>query len=151
MEIKTYSKGDKASVGSIFTQYWTDHEFLDELKKELDSDKYNFFVAEERGEVIGIAGWGKVSNYLSRYASTKKPVELYIIASKYRGKGIGNVLIKKIIEEAKNSGFTEMLCYSPETHNGSWKFYETLGFIKQGIINNPDDNCPGMLWKKSML
>jgi len=58
------------------------------------------------------------------------------------------MLVSKVIEEIKKLNFTEIACYSPETHNSSWKFYEKLGFIRHGIIKDPDDGYPGMLWRK---
>ena len=87
---------------------------------------------------------------LSNHSNTDKSAELYIIASKYQNKGIGNLLGQKLIEEVKKLQFTEIVCYSPETHNSSWKFYEKLGFTQHGIIKDPDDGCPGMLWKKTI-
>lgn len=73
---------------------------------------------------------------------------MYVIASKLQNEGIGSMLVQKVIEEAKSLHFTEIECYSPETHSSSWKFYEKLGFTKHGIIKDPDDGYPGMLWKK---
>lgn len=149
MKARNYNKQDEIEVKNIFTQYWTDEEFLKELAEELNKEVNNFYVAEKDDEVVGIAGLRESPAYLSDHADTKNPIELYVIASKYKNKGIGNFLGQKIIEEAKKSGFTEILCYSPETHNTSWKFYEKLGFTKFGIVKNPDDGYPGMLWKKS--
>lgn len=149
MKIRKYYEKDEPEANKIFTQYWTDKEFLDELSGQLNTETCKFFIAEENGEILGIAGLRKPPEYLNFHADTKNPVELYIIASKYQNRGIGNFLGQKIIEGAKNSGFTEILCYSPETHSSSWKFYKKLGFTKHGIINDPDDGYPGMLWKKS--
>ena len=148
MEIRNYNKKDKVAVQHIFAKYWTDREFLDELEKNLDGDEVYFYVAEKDNEIIGVAGFRKAPKYLRDYAETENPVELYIIASKEKNKGFGNTLAQKIIEKAKKLNFTEIECYSPETHNSSWRFYEKLGFKKHGIINDPDDGYPGMLWRK---
>jgi N-acetylglutamate synthase-like GNAT family acetyltransferase len=148
MRIREYKKSDKNAAQDIFAKYWTDKEFLDELEKNLDEDKAIFYVAEKDGEVVGIAGFRKALEYLSMHAKTKNPAELYIVASKTQSEGVGSNLVQKIIEEAKNLSFTEIECYSPETHSNSWKFYEKLGFKKEGIINDPDDGYPGMLWMK---
>ena len=148
MEIRNYNKKDKVAVQHIFAKYWTDREFLDELEKNLDGGEVYFYVAEKYDEIIGVAGFRKAPKYLRDYAETENPVELYIIASKEKNKGFGNTLAQKIIEKAKKMNFTEIECYSPETHNSSWEFYEKLGFKKHGIINDPDDGYPGMLWRK---
>ncbi|MEX0672847.1 MAG: GNAT family N-acetyltransferase [Candidatus Paceibacterota bacterium] len=159
MEIREYDPTkDKQKVETIFSQYWTDREFLEELSRELDrssdltidpnTNARTFFVADDSGEVVGVTGFRKAPEHLSSHADTKNPAELYIIASQVKEKGIGSALGEKVIKEAKKQGFTELLCYSPETHDSSWPFYEKLGFIKGGIVKDPDDGYPGMLWKK---
>lgn len=145
---RKFQKSDQSAVLEIFSSYWTDPEFLKELAQELNNMACIFYVAEENSEIVGVAGLRNASTHLSTHANTDRPAELYIIASKYQNKGVGTFLGQKIIEEAEKLKFTEILCYSPETHNDSWKFYEKLGFTKQGIINDPDDGYPGMLWQK---
>lgn len=156
INIRSYKKKDEKQVKCIFAQYWADDVFLNELSEKLDisgkaksnTDTYRFYVAENNGEIVGIAGLRKAPDHLSVYADTGNPVELYVIASKIKKMGIGEALEQKIIKEAKELGFTEMLCYSPETHSSSWSFYEKLHFKKHGMIVDPDDGYPGMLWKK---
>ena len=126
--------------------YWTDKEFLNELTKNIDGHEMYFYVAEKDDEVVGIAGFRKAPEYLNVHAETKNPAELYIVASKLQNEGIGSELVQKVIEEVRKLSFTEIRCYSPETHNSSWKFYDKLGFRRGGIIKDPDDGYPGMLW-----
>lgn len=148
MKIRNYNSNDKGAVQNIFTKYWTDEEFLSELSENIDGGKMHFYVAEKDSEVVGVAGFREAPEYLRLYAETKNPAELYIVASKLKNEGVRSVLVKKVIDEAKNLLFTEIECYSPETHNSSWRFYEKLGFTKHGIIKDPDDGYPGMLWRK---
>lgn len=151
MKIRDYNEKDKSAVQNIFTKYWTDEEFLSELAKNIDEGKMHFYIAEKDDEVVGVAGFREAPKYLRDYAETKNPAELYIVASKLQNEGIGSMLVQKVTEEAKNLFFTEIECYSPETHNSSWKFYEKLGFTRHGIIKDPDDGYPGMLWRKIIL
>ncbi|OGM92916.1 hypothetical protein A2333_01955 [Candidatus Wolfebacteria bacterium RIFOXYB2_FULL_49_7] len=151
MKIRDYSEKDKSAIQDIFTKYWTDEEFLSELAQNIDGGKMHFYVAEKDGEVVGVAGFREAPGHLRAYAETENPAELYIVASKLQNEGIGGVLVQKVIEEARNLLFTEIECYSPETHNSSWKFYEKLGFTRHGIIKDPDDGYPGMLWRKIIL
>jgi ribosomal protein S18 acetylase RimI-like enzyme len=148
MKLREYNENDRSAVQNIFAKYWTDEEFLNELTKNIDEHKIHFYVAEKNSEIMGIAGFRKAPEYLSVHSETKNPAELYIIASKLQNEGIGSMLVQKVIEEARTLYFTEIECYSPETHNGSWKFYDNLGFTRGGIIKDPDDGYPGMLWKK---
>lgn len=148
MKIRDYSRKDREAVQNIFTKYWTDEEFLSELSMNLDKGEMHFYVAEKNDGVVGVAGFREAPEYLRLHAETENPAELYVVASKLQNEGIGSMLVQKVIEEAKNLFFTEIECYSPETHNSSWKFYEKLGFIKHGTIKDPDDGYPGMLWRK---
>jgi N-acetylglutamate synthase-like GNAT family acetyltransferase len=148
MKVRNYDRKDEVDVKKIFTKYWTDNTFLNELAKELDGERCRFYVVEDDVEIVGVAGLRKAPPHLSDHADTNNPIELYIIASKYQGRGIGNTLVQRIVADMKGTEFTEMVCYSPETHDSSWKFYEKLEFKKHGIINDPDDGYPGMLWKK---
>ena len=148
MEIREYNQQDEVPVKSIFAQYWTDPEFLNELAENLNNRDCNFYVADKEGEIVGVAGIRKAPNFLSVHADTDNSAELYVIASKRQNEGIGSLLVQRVIEEAEKLQFTEILGYSPETHNSSWKFYDALGFTKHGIINDPEDGYPGMLWKK---
>ena len=154
MTIRNFEKKDENEVKAIFSLYWTDPEFLKELADELllhlndqTSKDQKFFVAEERGEVLGIAGLKKIPDYLKSFSVTTDPVELYIIAVKDKGRGIGKQLKSKLIEEAKNNGFSEILLFSPNTHNESWPFHDTLGFERVGEVIPPEDEV-GQVWRK---
>lgn len=160
MTVRNYKKQDEGAVKEIFSQYWTDANYIAELIGELNThvgeegdhgtNKCRFYVAERDGELVGIAGFRVAPEYLRKEVGTENPAELYIIASKFQGVGIGNLLSQTVVREARDLYFTEIVCYSPETHNSSWKFYEKLGFTKHGIIKNPDDGYPGMLWKMNL-
>ncbi len=150
MKVKDYDEKYEKEVKKIFSQHWTDNEFLDELSEELEGKKSTFYIAQQDDEVVGIAGLRVAPEHLHVHTGGDKIAELYIIASKYQNKGIGTVLGQKIIEEAKKLGFTEVVVYSPETHSSSWKFYEKVGFTRLGIIKDPDDGYPGMLWQKNI-
>ena len=157
MIIRKFQKIDKKSVEAIFVQYWTDPVFLNELSDKLqiaidDTDecrecKLNFFVAEEDTEIVGAGGFMSAPDYLKEYAKTETPVEFYILASKYRGKGIGGALRAKMVEEAKKLGFTEILLYSPDSHKESWNFHDSFDSERIGEVIAPDGE-PGQVWRK---
>ena len=141
MKFRTYTKEDSASVHDIFAQYWTDSEFIEELNEELE--KADFWVAEDGGEVIAIAGVRPSPPHLG----SKTSLELYIIAVKQQGTGVGSQLLE-YVEAQIPEEYSELVLYSPETHKSSWGFYERNGFESMGIIKDPEDGHPGMLLRK---
>ncbi len=154
MIVRDFQKNDQKAVEEILALYWTDPEFLTELSGGLMTYLENpigecgFFVAAEAdGEILGVAGYRRVPDYLRTYALTGNAAELYVIAAKYKRKGIGRTLKLKLIEKARQSGFTEILLYSPGTHDESWGFHDDLGFERIGEITPPEDGI-GQLWRK---
>lgn len=157
--IRTLEKGDIPAVEDIFKLYWTDLEFLKKLSEKLINfvdqaaefieKKYRFYIAEENGEVVGVVGMRTIPSHMREFATTNNAAELYIIASKYKNKGIGKLLKSTIIEESKNLGFTEIILYSPDSHNDSWKFYENNNFKRLGPALAPDGE-PGVIWRMEL-
>ena len=154
MIIRGFQESDQSAVEKIFALYWTDPEFLKELsnelqlhsKKTLKKDS-GFFVATEGSEILGIVGFKKLANYLKPYALTSNPIEFYVIAVKYKKRGIGQALKLKLIEEVRKAGFTEIILYSPDSHNESWGFHDRLGFERVGEVTPPDDDF-GQVWRE---
>lgn len=157
MTIRDYKKEDKDQAEEIFVMYWNDKEFRKKLLEKLDifvekgeeynKNQYRFYVAEEGGEIVGIAGFRKAPEHMSQFAVTDNPAEFYILASKYKGKGVGEALRLKRLEEVKKMGFTEVVLYSPDTHEESWGFHDRMGFERVGPAVAPDGE-PGMIWRK---
>lgn len=77
----------------------------------------------ENKEVIGFASYGPERTNKYNYGS-----ELYAIyiIEKYQRKGIGRLIIKKVIEYMKNNGISSMMVWVLK-YNQSYKFYEYLG------------------------
>ena len=156
MIIRDFQKKDQPAIENVFKMYWTDPEFLKKLSDKLNNfinqsldfieKKYRFFVAEENNEIIGIAGMRSIPDHMKIFAKTDNPSELYIITSKYKGRGIGAELKSKIIEENKTLGFSEIILYSPDSHKESWGFYDNNGFERVGEAVAPDGE-PGQIWR----
>lgn len=85
---------------------------------------YGFFVAENDGVIIGMA------MYYYRY-STWKGRRLYledlIVTEKFRGNGLGELLLTKIIEEAKNTNCTGAMWQVLDWNESAINFYNKFG------------------------
>jgi L-amino acid N-acyltransferase YncA len=157
MIIRNFKKEDLKAVEEIFAMYWTDQEFLKKLSQKLNmcieqteeyiNKKYEFFVAEDNSEIVGIAGLRSAPDHMKLYAKTENPMEFYVLAVKYKNRGIGTALRLKRLEEAKNLGFTEIVFYSPNSHIESWSFHDKMDFERVGKALAPDGE-PGQIWRK---
>ncbi|HMP67229.1 MAG TPA: hypothetical protein PKA60_00565 [Candidatus Paceibacterota bacterium] len=154
MKIREYRKTDLDSIVDILKLYWNDPDFIQEVKDLLEdtnsngfSIKKHFLVSENKGQIDGFAGFKDLSDYLKPFSKGNNPTELYIIAVKEKRTGVGLELKAKLIEAANNLGYDEMLIFSPTTHDGSWKFHDTLDFEQVGKVTPPEDG-EGLVWRR---
>ena len=60
-------------------------------------------------------------------------IMLFLVDSKYRGKGIGSVLMDRFIMAAKEEGSIRMSVYADD-QTSNWRFYENYGFERASIF-----------------
>lgn len=144
--IRTLESRDTEHVEKIFDLYWSD-DFRRHLSERIKTETSDFkwIVAEENGDVVGVAASRTAPERMRQYAKTKKVVELYVIAAKYKGKGIGTVLRNLLIEEAIRNGYTEAVFFSGDTHQDSWAFHDHSDFKRVGSAVAPDGE-QGQIW-----
>ena len=155
MIIRELKDKDVPEVENIYDLYWFG-DFRENLSKKLKDyienslrsieQKFKYFVAEENGEIIGVIALRKLPSHMQSYANTNNGAELYILAVKYKQKGIGTALRAKIIDEAKKSGYTEMLFFSAESHKDSWAFHNNSDFKQIGGAITPNGE-KGKIWR----
>ena len=153
--IRELKKEDVPAVEAIYDLYWHDS-FRDNLTKRLngfvsgDSDvmdqRFQYFVAEEDGEVVGVVGFRKSPDHMKGFAKTGNPAEFYIMAVRNRGQGLGRLLLARAVETARQAGYTEAILYSGETHQEVWGMYDHLGYERVGPAVAPNGE-PGMIWR----
>ncbi|MCF7843528.1 GNAT family N-acetyltransferase [Candidatus Gracilibacteria bacterium] len=155
MIIRELNKSDISAVKNIYELYWTG-DFKDNLIKRLNGNienspdviqqSFKYFVAENHGEVVGVVGYRNVPQHMIEFTSSDHPAELYIIAVKNKGEGLGKTLIEKVKDGLKEFKYTEVVLYSGETHKESWGFYDHLGFerVKESVAPNGEK---GQIWR----
>lgn len=81
-----------------------------------------YFVAIENNDIIGMGGYNK------------EKIRTMFVKPEYHKKGIGAMLLRKILSEAKRDGIKRLGCWSTVYAK---KFYEHFGFKDKGEISFP--------------
>ncbi|MFH1820471.1 MAG: ribosomal protein S18-alanine N-acetyltransferase [Candidatus Nealsonbacteria bacterium] len=114
--IRLFSSTDLDKIIEIektsFSQPWSKSEF-----KKYESC---FFVAEEKGEIIGFV--------LGRISKTQGTIKKIAVNQEYRGQGIGQALLEKILEIFKKQGVKEAIARVRLDNKISLSFLKKTGF-----------------------
>lgn len=103
-------------------------------REKLLANNYPYFVAESDGMVVGYAYAGK---YHERDAFFSTVEDSIYIHSDYRGKGIGKLLLSRLLEETTLLGFRQMVAVIGHSGNlGSIRLHESLGFTLVGTLKS---------------
>ncbi len=138
-------KDDILKISEILTQ-WTDKEevdkYLERIKNEIDGViEFNtrFWVYDEEGVVVGVAGLSDPLPKVIALSKGKKPVELKIlyIDNTYRGKGIGKKLMVYLEKLSKDEHSVEMIIRSAKRYKDTaYGFYQKLGYKILGYVDD---------------
>lgn len=129
----TFSDFDDLSntLVSDFDDFWN----INILKSELQNPFSTYIIAKLETEIVGFAG----------IIDTVYQMEITNIVVKkiYRNKGIGNILLNKLISISKENNKNEIILEVNENNMPAIKLYEKNGFKKCGLrkkyYNNTDN------------
>jgi phosphinothricin acetyltransferase len=135
MQIRTITSADHAQLAEIYRQgiatgnatfqtVSTDWEMWD--KGHLEVCRLAVFEGEK------MAGWAALSPVSSRcvYAGVAE-LSIYIAAD-YRGKGIGKLLLTKLVEDSENAGFWTLQAGIFPENTASIQLHKSCGFREIG-------------------
>ncbi|OHA88039.1 MAG: hypothetical protein A2741_00055 [Candidatus Zambryskibacteria bacterium RIFCSPHIGHO2_01_FULL_43_27] len=153
-EVRQMKQEDLPRAEAILALYWSGElkdrfvkrmrDFVAQTEESIEQ-KYKYVVAEEGGEVVGMAALRKAPQFMSQFTTTSNPAEFYIAAVKYKEKGIGFALREERIKEARRLGFTEAVFFSAESHKDSWNFHDDSEFKRMGKALSPNGEG-GQVW-----
>ena len=105
--------------GSVFTDPTTD-----DLYSLFQKDGAAYWIVESNGEIMGGCGIYPTDGLPNECVEL---VKLYLL-KETRGKGLGEQLMRKCIEQAKEIGYSQVYLESMPELNSAIGLYEKLGF-----------------------
>jgi len=95
------------------------------------SKGFPIYIAEEEGKVLGFGGYGP---FRFRKAYNKTIEHSIYIHHKARRKGIGRLLMNRLITQARKEGYHTMIAGVDMANSSSKLFHEQFGFIEIGTF-----------------
>ncbi len=115
--------GDFQEIEPIYNLEFDDFWKPQNLKSELQNVSSKYIVAKENGEIVGFAGiW---------YSVDDAHITNIVVRKSYRNKGIGSLLLEKLIELAKTK--TSLTLEVNAKNEIAQKLYLKYGFKNLGI------------------
>ena len=124
------SETDNLSFGSAGIPISTEKE-QDYLSSVAESDKDIFLIACKDGEIIGTANY---ASFPKKRMSHRGEIGISIRKSAW-GMGIGNMLMKELLDFAKNTAKSDIVSLEVRSDNGkAISLYKKFGFEKIGCF-----------------
>ena len=121
--IKNLDKSHSSDVVNILIDSFSNNYDKEINESIFSSDEVDGIVAIEEGNVLGYAS----IHYIKKITRKSGIIEDVVVKENQRGKGIGKLLVKNLIEKAKKNNCDKIILSSSEKN---LKFYEKLGFQK---------------------
>lgn len=122
---------------SDFDDFWS----CDCLKQELNCKASYFLVASIDEEIIGFAGFKKILD--------EADIMNIVVSKKFRGQGIGSLLLEALISDAKSLGVGSITLEVNVKNSVAISLYHKFGFVDIGVrtkyYNGVDD---GIIMRK---
>lgn len=156
-----------SEFGGCFCAVWTSYgdDWVDRCKdksqpnfmitkKNVESGRHVGFLIYNGSDLVGWTGSGpkidfpflktKLGSRLSDFTSEIWSVGCLAIKEEYRGKGMSDVIVQAIAEEAEAKGATHLESYptrpfhEPRVFRGTYQLYKRLGFAEVGSEKDGD-------------
>ena len=121
--IKSLEKSHSSDVVNILIDSFSNNYDKEINESIFSSDEVDGIVALEEGNVLGYAS----IHYLKKITRKSGIIEDVVVKENQRGKGIGKLLVKNLIEKAKKNNCDKIILSSSEKN---LNFYKKLGFQK---------------------
>ncbi|HVQ87482.1 MAG TPA: amino-acid N-acetyltransferase [Actinomycetes bacterium] len=118
IEIREARTSDVRVIRSLVDEYSTNRILLSKATVTLFEDIQEFYVAEYDGQVVGCGALHVLWEDLSE-------VRTLAVDKQYRGRGIGDLLLRRLLEQARHIGVSRVFCLTFEVD-----FFTRHGFAE---------------------
>jgi L-amino acid N-acyltransferase YncA len=125
---RIYNQGIEDRVATLETDLRTPEERAAWLAAK--GPRHPVIVAEDNAQIIG---WGSLNQFNPREAYQHVVDFSIYIDRSYRGRGVGKVMLARLIELARAHGFHKMVLSAFPSNSGGVALYERMGFRTVGI------------------
>ena len=126
---RIYNQGIEDRVATLETELRTPGERRQWLASR--SPRHPVIVAETPpGDVVG---WGSLNVFNARPAYRYVADFSVYVDREYRGKGVGRVLLSRLVELAREHGYHKLVLSAFPFNSGGMALYERMGFRTVGI------------------
>ena len=130
---RIYAKAVREGTASFEIEAPDETEMADR-QQALLAGGYPYLVAEQAGAT---AGYAYVGPYRSRPAYRWTVEDSVYVAPQWQGRGIGRALLDRLIAEARQRGFRQMIAVIGDSANSaSIELHRALGFRMVGTFDN---------------
>ncbi len=116
MDIREARTADVTAIRHLVDTYATDRILLSKATVTLFEDIQEFYVAEVDGTVVGCGALHVLWEDLAE-------VRTLAVDQKYRGRGIGDLLLRRLLQQARHLGVARVFCLTFEVD-----FFSRHGF-----------------------
>ncbi len=119
----------KDAYRGIVPQNYLDNLALNRWSVALEKERFNLWVAEDNGQIVGVASHGAARD--EQYPAWGELRAIYLLPTVYR-MGIGSKLLHASMQSLFNAGYDDIYLWVLEENHVARRFYEKNGFSFHG-------------------
>lgn len=119
------------------TDYLVDNFAVDVILKELAAPENTFLIAYKRGRAVGYAKLRDIEPHSSVTVPEAIEIQRFYLIERIWGKGVGDVLLDRCLETAKEMGKSALWLGVWEENMRGQSFYNRRGFRQVGTVTFP--------------
>ena len=131
LDIRVAIPGDAQAIHLILQETWGDSLLFDVFMDHISSPEHQVFVAVEAGEIAGFLSAFLVPSPIPRWE-----IDLIVVQSKSRGKGIGTSLIEEALTYGSHLGVHSAKASIRVDNYASQRAFSKTGFTRDTQVGN---------------